>query len=364
MDRSSRITIKGTSLYQLGYKNLLAKKDTVYGIKATENETQIATLVPIDGGGGVPIATTETPGIVKPDGTTITIEEDGTISSIGGGGTFTSPAPTIALGGIAAGSTFENATAQEMFEALLCPELFPTLTAPSLALAKSPNTDFYEIGASLSFDLTATFNRGSISPAYTTSGYRSGLPNKYTWTGAQIAGETPSTALTDSKSITDYTVLSGANTWGCTVAYDAGEQPKSSKGNDYNSPLPAGTVNKSISITGVYPYYATTANITTMTKQPLKAMDTEYTEIALVTETDSDKQKVAFPDAWSTITGIKFYNTLNNTWEWIGGDKTASLELFTITNTQYTVQGSSINYKLYTFNGAKTGARSLRFYTT
>jgi hypothetical protein len=41
------------------------------------------------GGGGsvsVDIATTETAGIVKPDGTTITITEDGTISAIGGGG--------------------------------------------------------------------------------------------------------------------------------------------------------------------------------------------------------------------------------------------------------------------------------------
>ena len=34
----------------------------------------------------VPIATTSTPGIVKPDGTTITIDSDGTIHSVGGGG--------------------------------------------------------------------------------------------------------------------------------------------------------------------------------------------------------------------------------------------------------------------------------------
>lgn len=364
MDRSTRIDLEGESLYQIGYKNLLRKNGAIYGIKALKNNTQIAELVELEGGGTVPIATTETAGIVKPDGTTITVEEDGTISSIGGGGTFTSPAPTIALGGITAGSTFENATAQEMFEALLCPELFPTLTAPSLALAKSPNTDFYEIGASLSLDLTATFNRGSISPAYTTSGYRSGLPNKYTWTGAQIASETSSTALTDSKSITDYTVLSGANTWGCTVAYDAGEQPKSSKGNDYNSPLPAGTVNKSISITGVYPYYATTANITTMTKQPLAAMDSTYVEIAFVAETEVAKQAVAFPDGWSNITGIQFYNTLNNTWEWMGGSKADSLTMFTLTATTYEINGATVNYDLYTFNGAKTGARSLRFYTT
>ena len=44
------------------------------------------------GGGGtvsVDIATTETAGIVKPDGTTITVTEDGTISAIGGGSSTT-----------------------------------------------------------------------------------------------------------------------------------------------------------------------------------------------------------------------------------------------------------------------------------
>ena len=34
----------------------------------------------------VPVATTETAGKVKPDGTTITVDEDGTIHSVGGGG--------------------------------------------------------------------------------------------------------------------------------------------------------------------------------------------------------------------------------------------------------------------------------------
>ena len=36
------------------------------------------------GGGDVPVATTETAGIVKPDGTTVTVDADGTIHSIGG----------------------------------------------------------------------------------------------------------------------------------------------------------------------------------------------------------------------------------------------------------------------------------------
>lgn len=40
------------------------------------------------GGGAVPIATTTTPGIVMPDGVTITVDLDGTIHSVGGGGVY------------------------------------------------------------------------------------------------------------------------------------------------------------------------------------------------------------------------------------------------------------------------------------
>lgn len=314
----------------------------------------------------VNIATTEEAGIVKPDGTSITVEEDGTIHAVGSAEIlYTNENPSIAVGGIAEGSTFEDQTVQEMFDSLLYPELFPALTAPSLTVTKAPTTTYYEIGASIGLAVTATFNRGSITPAYGTDGYRSGLPNKYTWTGAQIAGEYNSTELTNSQSITAYTVLSGANTWTCTCSYDAGEQPKSNKGNDYDSALPAGSTSAiATTIQGVYPYYATTSAIDTMTKQPLKAMNASYTEIALVAETDSDKQKVAFPEGWSAITGVQFLNTLNNTWEWIGGTKASSLTNFTTSATTYEVQGNTVNYTLYTFNGSKTGARSLRFYTT
>lgn len=65
-------------------------------IKAGENitlnknaETGDITISSTGGGGGtgdVPIATTETAGKVKPDGTTITITDDGTISAVAGGG--------------------------------------------------------------------------------------------------------------------------------------------------------------------------------------------------------------------------------------------------------------------------------------
>ena len=60
-------------------------------ITLTDNADGTTTISASGGGGGgsdVPIATTQVAGKVKPDGTTITITDDGTISAVGGGGTL------------------------------------------------------------------------------------------------------------------------------------------------------------------------------------------------------------------------------------------------------------------------------------
>ena len=242
-----------------------------------------------------------------------------------------------------------------MMDLMLYPELFPTLTNPSNTFTISPS-GLREIGEVIStITLNASFNRGSISPAYGTSGFRSGLPNTYVYTGTGTSNN-PSTSLTDTDTVSSYTVISGVQSWTGAVSYDAGEQPLSSKGNDYNSPLPAGTTSAiTRTIRGVYPVFATTVAIDTLTKQSLQTMTT-YIQVSMVAENDGgDKQTVDIPDAWSTITGLQQFNTLSGTWD------TISLSTFTTSATTQTIQGNSVNYTKYTHNGSKIGARQLRF---
>lgn len=52
----------------------------------TVNIDVVVIIVNADGSGGVPVATTSRVGVVKPDGTTISVDSNGTIHSIGGGG--------------------------------------------------------------------------------------------------------------------------------------------------------------------------------------------------------------------------------------------------------------------------------------
>jgi hypothetical protein len=269
----------------------------------------------------------------------------------------------IAVGGIQVGTTFSSVTTSQMFDLMLYPELFPTLTNPSssFSLTQSGLREIGEVVTILNF--IAAFSRGSISPPYTTSGYRSGLPNTYVYVGTGLSSTT-TTNLTDSKTVSSYTVLNGVQSWTCGVMYDAGEQPKSSKGNNYSSPLPSGTTSISTqTITGVYPVFATTVLISTMTKQTLVLMNSTYIGVTMVAEDDSNKEKIDFPIVWSPITGIQFYNTVSSAWEWIGGTKANSLLTFDITSVTNVIQGNIINYNRYTNNGAKIGSRQLRFYT-
>lgn len=270
----------------------------------------------------------------------------------------------VTVGGIASGTSFADANIQTMFQALLEPELFPTLTNPSSTF-NFIQAGLQEIGLIIpTLNFSATFSRGVINPAYGTSGFRSGLPNMYNYTGTGVSSNA-STSLSDAETVSGYTVLTGGQNWTGSVSYDAGEQPKSSLGNNYSTPLPAGTTSAiTRTITGVYPFFATTSSIITLTKQALSLMNSAYAQVAMIAESGSDKQKIEFPVAWSAITGVQFYNTVSSAWEWIGGSQAVSLTKFTVTSTTETIQGNIVNYNLWTHNDVLTGSRQLRFYTT
>ncbi len=168
---------------------------------------------------------------------------------------YTNLTPTdSSIGGISVGSTFSGKTFQEMFDSLLYPTLTPILTNPSSTFTVSINT-YYEVGQTINvLTFNSGFNRGSINPAYGTSGFRSGLPTQYNYSGNGLANIT-SSALTNSTTINNYVVLNGINSWSGSVTYSAGEQPKNNKGGDFSTPLPSGTTGTvTRSFTGIYPF--------------------------------------------------------------------------------------------------------------
>ena len=289
----------------------------------------------------------------------------------GGATTYTNLTPTpqnfpanSPFDNIPTGSTFDGKTVTEMFDQMLYPELFPTLTNPDLspvfALAQS---GLHEVGAVIAqLDFTTNFSRGLINPAYTTNGFRSGLPNTYNYTGSGLTSAVLSTSLQDVQAVSSYTVLLSSQYWTAAVAYDVGQQPLSSKNNNYSTPLSAGnTTADSVSITGVYPAFATTQVISSVHKQALVTMS-GYVTVSLVAETSAQQgvhQEVDIPTAWGTITTVEFFSTLNNQW---GASALADWTQTAVTHEIPAGSGNMISYTKFKNNaGFPRGAGQYRF---
>lgn len=260
---------------------------------------------------------------------------------------------SITVGGINAGTNLDGKTYSEIFDDMFYPELWPTLVAPTSTFTMSVS-GAKEIGSVISsITFESTFNQGSINPQYqSTSDKRSGLPNKYEYTGYGLIDQNKN-ALNDIQTINNYEVILGDNTWTSQIHYDIGIQPKGSKGTDYNLPLPAGNIIKTVKFEGAYPIYATTVNITTATKQTLVSMNSSNVELVLVTESGTDKQFFDIPDDWllnNPLNKIEYWNEVTNSY--INIDKIGDYNTSAIT---HAINGNVINYTRYTYKETQRG---------
>lgn len=270
----------------------------------------------------------------------------------GGGSAELSASLTSAIevGGIDAGTTYAAGTALEtVLRDMLEPTLYPTLVDPSATISATGDK-IMEKGATQSVTITSTFSRGSITPAYGTNGYRSGEDYDYT---LYVNG---SPYINSYEGYFTYTVMENKNIFKIVVSYLAGQQPKDSKGNNYDSPLPAGSVDTStVTYNFVYAMWANTSNIATVAKLSLiNNATTKQRDMVFPAQTVSNPEVFDIPASW-TVTAVQVKNDLSGQYE------DASSQ-FTVTDTTHNdAAGNSVNYKRYTFNmGMATGQRTVR----
>lgn len=252
---------------------------------------------------------------------------------------------SVSVGGISSGTSYPIGTNYDnLWKDLLNPVAYPTLTNPSATLTAT-GAKLLETGSTLSTTMTVTFNRGSINPAYGTSGYRSGVATDYALNGGTAqAGNTFSV-----------TVDASQLTYQATVNYESGEQPKDSEGENYSTPLPAGSVNSStITYEFVDAIWANTASIATVAKLALVSKGAKQKDFAFPAQTVANPEVFDIPASWN-VTAVQVKNDLSGAYE----DASAQ---FTRTDTTHDdAAGNSVAYKRYTFNlGYPTGARSVR----
>lgn len=239
------------------------------------------------------------------------LKADGTWASAGGGSGELSSDLVVSnpLGRYQMGDTIpEGTTFETIFRKLLTNVYYPTLTNPSASLTYTM-PQYAEVGTTITARAaTLTLNRGSINPQYTAeSPYRSGEATNYAL--ATVGADTEysdSSASSGSFNVSDLTrstkgtiVLTG------TINYAAGVQPKDSDGNNYNSPLPAGSVSSSKTVTFILPFYygksagTTISDFTGLTKDVTPKSQKTYSYT-----TNNEHMVIAYDSAYGNLTSI------------------------------------------------------------
>lgn len=226
---------------------------------------------------------------------------------------------------------------EEIDRKLLQKVSVPTLTDPSASLTFTAPT-LAKVGTTVSGGAaTVTLNRGSINPAYGTSGYRSGEATGYAI--AVTGGATPYSDNNDTGAFTvpDITrATPGKVTITGTASYAAGEQPKDSDGANYGTPLGAGSKSASKEIEFIAPfYYGATA---TLPRTDLTGLSEDLSKKGAKTytvATDSEYVTFAYDASYGNLRSIKDEGDQEN----IDG----------YTKTQITVDGIAYNVYISQF---------------
>ena len=226
---------------------------------------------------------------------------------------------TTTVGAINAGEAVPAGTnIQELTELLLNKTFYPTFVNQTFGLTN--NAGLREVGSSFNVTLIFNFNRGQIlgkldngiwNPTMLQD-YRAGIATSYLFNG--VSGSNNSASF-------NVTTILGNNNLSGSVTYETGVQPKDSKNNNFDNPLPSGTSPiQSTSFEGIYPYfyYKSLSPITPAIMQSAiangqatKVLASSTGTITIPFAANGEYIAVAYP-ATSTTKIIWYVNALDN----------------------------------------------------
>lgn len=239
------------------------------------------------------------------------------------------------LGGIDAGTTVAQLTGKsydEIFDTLIFPTVNPTFTAPSASISLKSYQNIQEIGANAptTENFNVSFNAGAITLAGKKQNNRAGAQNVE---ASKILYSSSKVESLPAK------VVSGAMDYYYRAAYAEGPQPKDSKGNNYSTPLAAGTVDSSkVTVTGYRAAYSGLVSTDAITESVIKGMTkTVSAKKTIKVSGPISEQYICFaaPAGW-TVSNIKDSNNF---------DVTSSYTTSTVSVTG--LDGQAVNYTVY-----------------
>ena len=298
---------------------------------------------------------------------------------------------------------------QDLFVSLFTKELWPTnlafkegtvsaaITAPSFTLS---STNLVEVGATVTIGKTTLSVATMSTTARTYSGFTYGYSStndntkdssnttitvnasnaalnsvnytmKRTTNGSvenATANTNPAQVTLDSKT---FKAIEGTNTvkvditgptanatfasmpvyYACSNLGKTSEEHKSVAKDTITKTSATPSNSKTLNVTGDYPYYTNKDNITAFAKLPLTTNKT--LDVTFVAETASNKHIFKLPSKFN-VTKITLLNTLSGKYE------DYSVSRFSVTTETINVQGTNVQYKVYTRNDGTNGSSSFK----
>lgn len=298
---------------------------------------------------------------------------------------------------------------QDLFVSLFTKELWPTnlvfkegtvsaaIAAPSFTLS---NTGLVEVGATVTIGKTTLSVATMSTTARTYSGFTYGYSStndntkdssnttitvnasnaalnsvnytmKRTTNGSvenATANTNPAQVTLDSKT---FKAIEGTNTvkvditgptanatfasmpvyYACSNLGKTSEEHKSVAKDTITKTSSTPSNSKTLNVTGVYPYYTNKDNIATFAKLGLTTNKT--LDVTFVAETASNKHAFKIPAKFN-VTKITLLNTLSGKYE------DYSVSRFSVTTETINVQGTDVQYKVYTRNDGTNGSSSFK----
>lgn len=237
------------------------------------------------------------------------------------------------LGGIAAGTTVAQLSGKsydEIFDTLIFPTVNPTFVAPSATISLKSYSNTQEVGADAptAANFNTGFNQGQILVAGKEQAKRSGALDSAN-----------SHILYGSSQELPLKVVKGSMSYKYHAAYAQGPQPKDSKGNNYGTPLAAGSVDSSaVVVTGYVPAYSGLVSTASITEDVIKGLTkTVSAKKTIKVAGPISEQYICFaaPAGWS-VSNIKDSNNF---------DVTSSYTTSTVSVTG--LDGQAVNYTVY-----------------
>ena len=298
---------------------------------------------------------------------------------------------------------------QDLFVSLFTKELWPTnlvfkegtvsaaIAAPSFTLS---NTGLVEVGATVTIGKTTLSAATMSTTARTYSGFTYGYSSSndntkdssnttitvnasnvalnsvnYTMKRTTNGSVENATANTNHAQVTlnskTFKAIEGTNTvkvditgptanatfasmpvyYACSNLGKTSEEHKSVAKDTITKTSSTPSNSKTLNVTGVYPYYTNKDNITTFAKLGLTTNKT--LDVTFVAETASNKHAFKIPAKFN-VTKITLLNTLSGKYE------DYSVSRFSVTTETINVQGTNVQYKVYTRNDGTNGSSSFK----